>query len=292
VLYSVEKARGHFANALDYYEHYVVQDQGYLRDANVRNTAYEAARQHFLSEKLETEGLSKENRILRLQRAFDAKAVETNRLYIVGLFFVLLTAGLWMMRIKRSQLRFKHLSACDGLTGIFHHQHFMGESARLLRTLNKRSMDACLVFIDLDHFKQVNDTHGHAVGDAVLRHVVAICQRELRRADLLGRLGGEEFGMILIDMPRWQGAAVAEHVRLLLAASPLVLEDVVVSFSVSIGLACTDTSGYDLPPLCRAADAALYRAKHQGRNRVAIDGHDHEPLRSQTWLAGGPSGQS
>ena len=79
VLYSIEKAQGHKANALDYYEQYVVQDQGYLRDANVRNAAYEAARQHFRAEKLETEGLSKENRILRLQQALDAKAVETSR---------------------------------------------------------------------------------------------------------------------------------------------------------------------------------------------------------------------
>lgn len=287
VLYSVEKAQGHFGSALDYYEHYVVQDQGYLRDANVRNIAYEEARQHFLSEKLESEGLSKENHILRLQRALDGKAAETNRLYIVALFFVLLSIIFWMMRIKRSQLRFKRLSSCDGLTGIFHHQHFMGETARVLRALEKRSSEGCLVFIDLDHFKQVNDTHGHAVGDAVLRHVVAACRGELRKGDLFGRLGGEEFGVLLVDMPRWKGAALAEHLRLVLAASPLVMDEVVVSFSASIGLACTETAGYDWQRLCRASDAALYRAKHRGRNCVAIDGDDDESIE-----AGAPSGSS
>lgn len=272
VLYSIEKAQGNDAAALDYYEHYVVQDQGYLRDANVRNAAYEAASQHFRAEKLETEGLSKENRILRLQQALDAKAVETSRLYIVVMSLVLLSIVFWMVRVKRSQLRFKWLSSCDGLTGIFHHQHFMSESERMLRVLEKRSGDGCLVFLDLDYFKQVNDTHGHAVGDAVLKHAVAICKGQLRRADLLGRLGGEEFGMLLMDTPRLQGSVVAERIRLSLAASPLVVDGVVVSFSASIGLACTDRAGYDLAHLCRAADAALYRAKHRGRNRVVCDG--------------------
>lgn len=281
VLYSIEKAQGNDAGALDYYEHYVVQDQGYLRDANVRNAAYEAASQHFRAEKLETEGLSKENRILRLQQALDAKAVETSRLYMVVMSLALLSIVFWMVRIKRSQLRFKWLSSCDGLTGIFHHQHFMGESERALRVLEKRAGEGCLVFLDLDHFKQVNDVHGHAVGDAVLKHAVAILKGQLRKADLLGRLGGEEFGMLLMDTPRLQGSVIAERIRLAISASPLVVDGTVVAFSVSVGLACTDAAGYDLPPLCRAADAALYKAKHKGRNVVVIDGDDDAtaPLR-------------
>jgi diguanylate cyclase (GGDEF)-like protein len=293
VLYAIEKAQGHRALALDYYEHYVVQDQGYLRDANVRNAAYEAANQHFRAEKLETEGLSKENRILRLQQALDAKAVETSRLYIVVMFLVLLSIIFWMVRIKRSQLRFKWLSSCDGLTGIFNHQHFMSESARVLQVLEKRSGDGCLVFLDLDHFKQVNDTHGHALGDAVLKHAVAICKGQLRNADLLGRLGGEEFGMLLMDTPRLQGSVVAERIRLALAASPLVVDDLVISFSASIGLASTDSAGYDLQRLCRASDAALYQAKHMGRNRVIIDGDggDRAPVAMSTWRRPALSGQ-
>ncbi|MDF4003275.1 diguanylate cyclase [Luteibacter sp. PPL552] len=274
VLYSIEKAQGHYADALLYYENYVVQDQGYLRDANVRTAAYEAASQHFRAEKLETEGLSKENRILRLQQALDAKAVETGRLYITVMAILLASIAFWMVRIKRSQLRFKWLSSCDSLTGIFNHQHFMGESGRALRALEKRAGEGCLIFLDLDHFKQVNDSHGHAVGDAVLKHAVAICKGQLRKADLLGRLGGEEFGMFLMDAPRLQGTVVAERIRLSLAASPLIVDDVVVSISASIGLACTDTIGYDLQRLFRGSDAALYLAKRTGRNRVVVDGDD------------------
>lgn len=272
VLYNIEKARGNHAAALDYYEHYVVQDQGYLRDANVRNVAYEAARQHFLAEKLETEGLSKQNSILRLQQALDGKAVETSRLYIAILGFALLSIVFWTIRIKRSQLRFKWLSACDGLTGIFHHQHFMTEAARVLHALERRGGSGCLLSFDLDHFKQVNDTHGHAIGDAVLKHAVAVCQAQLRRADIFGRLGGEEFGILLVDAPCLQGSVIAGQLRAAFEASPLVVDGGGVTFSASIGLACTDTVGYDLSQLCRASDAALYQAKRAGRNRVVIDG--------------------
>jgi diguanylate cyclase (GGDEF)-like protein len=283
VLYSIEKAQGHDAKALNYYEQYVVQDQGYLRDANVRNAAYEAAAQHFRAEKLETEGLSKENRILRLQQALDGKAVETSRLYIVVMFIALLSIVFWTIRIKRSQLRFKWLSSCDSLTGIFNHQHFMSESLRLLQVLEKRSGDGCLVALDLDHFKQVNDSHGHAVGDEVLKHAVAICKSQLRKADLLGRLGGEEFGMLLIDTPRLQGSVIAERIRVALAASPLAIDNLLISFSASLGVASTGTTGYDLQRLCRAADTALYQAKHMGRNRVVVDGEE------EGWMPAGAS---
>lgn len=290
VLYSIEKAQGHYASALAYYENYVVQDQGYLRDANVRTAAYEAASQHFRAEKLETEGLSKENRILRLQQALDAKAMETSRLYMVMMAILLLSIVFWMVRVKRSQLRFKWLSSCDGLTGIFNHQHFMTDSARALRVLEKRSGEGSLIFLDLDHFKQVNDTYGHAIGDELLRHVVALCKSQLRKADLLGRLGGEEFGMLLMDAPRLQGTVVAERIRLALAASPLMVEGEAVSFSASIGLACTDTCGHDLQRLFRASDAALYRAKRTGRNRVVVDGNDEARASSSAQVASSRSG--
>ncbi|UPG91743.1 GGDEF domain-containing protein [Luteibacter aegosomaticola] len=289
ILYTIEKAQGHPSSALDYYEHYVVQDQGYLRDANVRNAAYEAAREHFRADKLETEGLSKENRILRLQQALDGKAVETSRLYVVMMAIVLLSIIFLMIRIKRSQLRFKWLSSCDGLTGIFHHQHFMSEAGRGLRMLEKRSSDGCLVFVDLDHFKQVNDTHGHAVGDAVLKHAVAICKGQLRKADLLGRLGGEEFGILLVDTPMLQGRVVAERIRLAFASSPLEVDGVVVSFSASVGLASTAAVGHDLQALCRAADAALYVAKHRGRNRLVVHGDGDEPVAMALLAAGSRS---
>lgn len=271
LLYRIEKKQGNASAALRYYEQYVIQDKAYLNDTSARTLAYQTVQQHVLAKKLETEELSKQNNILRLQQALDTKAVETSRLYIVLLLMALASIVLWLFRLKRSQLDFKRLSHSDGLTGIFNHQHFIGEADRVLRLLEKKHGHACLISIDLDHFKQVNDTHGHAMGDAVLRHTVALCQIQLRPADLFGRLGGEEFGILLHECSRERGMDIANRIRIAIGASPMEKDGCVISISASVGLASTDASGYELLRLCMEADAALYRAKRAGRNRVIAD---------------------
>jgi diguanylate cyclase (GGDEF)-like protein len=271
VLFRIEKKQGNVATALEYYERYVAQDKRYLNDVSARTLAYQVAQQQVATKKLETEELGKQNSILRLQQALDTKAVETSRLYIVLLLITLASIVLWLYRLKRSQLGFKRLSRHDGLTGIFNHQHFISEADRVLRLLEKKLGHACLISIDLDHFKQVNDTHGHVMGDAVLKHAVAICQQHLRPADLFGRLGGEEFGILLHECCRKQGMDIANRIRLAIEASPMEKDGCVISISASVGLASTDAFGYELLRLCTEADAALYRAKRAGRNRVIAD---------------------
>ena len=275
VLYQVEKRQGHHAAALAYHEQYVDQDKGYLNDVSARTLAYEMAQQHLHVQRLETDALAKQNRILRLQQALNTKAVETSRLYIALLLLMLISIVFWLFRIKRSQLRFKKLSCVDGLTGILNHQTFIAEADRALHLLEKKHGSACLMFIDLDHFKQINDTHGHAVGDEMLKHVVSLCRPLLRASDLFGRLGGEEFGILLLDCGREQGLMLAERVRRTIESSPAGSEEHAVALSASIGMAITGTSGYAMQPLCRDADAALYRAKRGGRNRVVV--HDDGP---------------
>jgi diguanylate cyclase (GGDEF)-like protein len=271
LLYQIEKKQGHSAAALAYYEHYVVQDKGYLNDVSARTLAYQVAQQHMFMQKLETEKLSKQNNILRLQQALDIKAAEASRLYITLLIILLAAIALWLFRTMHSQKRFKRMATRDGLTGIFNHQHFISEAERVLRLLEKKLGHACLISIDLDHFKQVNDTHGHAMGDAVLKHAVAICQQHLRPTDLFGRLGGEEFGILLHECRRKQGMDIANRIRIAIEASSMEKDGCVISISVSVGLASIDTSGYELLRLCMEADAALYRAKRAGRNRVIAD---------------------
>lgn len=277
VLYLIEKKHGHATAALGYYERYAEQNTSYLNDLNATNLAYAVAQQHMLAQKLETEQLSKQNNILRLQQDLAAKTIETSRLYIVLLCVMLASVIFWLFRTKRSQLHFQQQARLDGLTGIFNHQHFIGEAQRAINLLARRQGSACLAFIDLDHFKQINDTYGHAIGDAVLKHTVSICKLPLHPHDLFGRLGGEEFGILLWECPPAQGAAIADRIRTTIEATPVNVDDHSITFSASIGLASTLTSGYDLKRLCRDADAALYRAKHIGRNRV-IAYADHGDL--------------
>jgi diguanylate cyclase (GGDEF)-like protein len=271
VLYRVEKRVGNAPAALAYYEHFVAQDKGYLNDLGVRSLAYQVSQQHQMVQILATEGLSRQNRILRLQQALDANAVSTGRLYIALLLVVLASIGFLLYRVKRSQLRFKRMSTLDGLTGILNHQHFMSEAERMLHLQEKRLGSACLISIDLDHFKQVNDTHGHAMGDIVLQHTVAVLQEHLRLTDVFGRLGGEEFGILLAGCSTTEAVVTAQRLRAAIESSPVEDDGRVVTLSVSVGVASSDRCGYALARLCREADKALYRAKHAGRNRVVAD---------------------
>lgn len=271
VLYKVEKRKGNVAAALAYYEHFVAQDKGYLNDLGVRSLAYQVSLQHEMVQNLTTEGLSRQNRILRLQQALDANTVATGRLYIALLLVIVASIGLLLFRVKRSQLRFKRMSSMDGLTGILNHQHFMSEAERMLHAQEKKLGSACLISIDLDHFKQVNDTHGHAMGDIVLQHTVAVLQEHLRSSDVFGRLGGEEFGILLAGCSTTQAVVTAQQLRSAIESSPVEDDGRVVTLSVSVGVASSDRCGFALSRLCREADKALYRAKHAGRNRVVAD---------------------
>jgi len=276
VLYEIEKKQHHEAAALLYHERYSALEKSHLDDLHARALAYDMTEQHLLVQKMQADDLSKQNDVLQLQQALATKAVETGRLYIALLSLLLISVVAWMFRLKRSQLRFKELSSLDGLTGIFNHQHFMGEADRTLHQLEKRRGIACLIAIDLDHFKQINDTHGHALGDTVLKRTVTICRQHLRPQDLFGRLGGEEFCILLPDCHRDQGMAIADHIRAALEAALIETDGGVIAFSASLGVACTDTCGYDLHCLCRDADAALYRAKRGGRNRVVAAAAIHD----------------
>jgi len=268
VAYRIEKARGHAEAALDWQERYVAQERGASQDLSTRALAYEIARQHNLTQQFETERLSQQNAMLRMRQALDAKAVENARLYVALLSLALLSLLLWALRLRRSQQRFKRLSRHDGLTGIFNRQHFTGEAQAQLQALERRGRPACLVTFDLDHFKRINDTHGHVIGDRVLQAAVASCRACLRPGDLFGRLGGEEFGVLLTDCARESGLAIADRIRLAIATTPADATDRAVSVSASIGLASTAAVGYQLDELYAAADVALYRAKRSGRNRV------------------------
>lgn len=278
VLYRIQRKRGQLAAAMDSYEHYTSQDKKYLDEVGARALAYQKIQQQVLTRKLESEALNKQNRILKLQQALDAKAVETSRLYITLLLIALASIVFWLFRLKRSQLRFKNLASHDGLTGILNHQHFMAQAARVLHHAEKKQDDVSLVSIDLDHFKQVNDTHGHATGDMVLKHAVGLCRTQLRPSDLFGRLGGEEFGILLPGCSRARARQIADCIRESIGTTALDIDDSTVWVSASVGVASTSSSGFALQHLCKDADAALYRAKRAGRNRVVVDVEDEIPL--------------
>jgi len=271
VLYRVDKAAGNNAAALSYYEKYVALHDAAMNNAKARALAYQVVKQEVLAKKLKLEKLTKRNRILQLQQALAKKAAETSRLLIALLAAAIILIGLWLYRLKHSQLRFRRMARHDDLTETFNRQHFIDEAKRVLQRLSKAEIHACLVIIDLDHFKRINDLYGHIAGDEVLKHAVQISRKELRASDVFGRLGGEEFGILMPACSSSQGAEIGERIRRALASTPIKLNARdTVTVSASFGLACTSISGYELVQLLIDADAALYVAKRNGRNRLIV----------------------
>ena len=269
VLYEVAKKHGDSDGALGYHEKYASVDKGYLSDASVRTLAYQMVNQQVLDKKRQIDALNEKNQVLLLQQKVDAKSAETERLYILLLLSGLAFIVLWAYKTKRSQIHFMKLARRDGLTGIFNRQHFIDAASDLLRYCAKSSRDACVIVIDLDHFKLVNDVHGHAAGDLVLKRAVRTCLTHLRSIDVFGRLGGEEFGIVLPDCALDVAQHRAEELRA--AIENVAGSDARIDFpvSASFGIAASRTSGYDLRELLANADSALYEAKREGRNRIA-----------------------
>ena len=142
--------------------------------------------------------------------------------------------------------------------------HLTAEISRAKRA----GKPVAVVLADLDHFKKVNDTHGHPAGDAILREAAARMRLALRAYDSIGRYGGEEFLIVLPDCDTDAAVIVAERARACVAA-PMHVGDVDMPLSVSLGVASTRTAPEDPDGLIQAADDALYRAKAGGRNRVS-----------------------
>ena len=172
---------------------------------------------------------------------------------------------------KRLEAELVALATTDFLTGLDNRRNFMRRMAEELDRLKRFDIErAAVLMLDLDHFKLVNDRHGHAAGDAVLRHFADGLRDALRKIDTGGRLGGEEFGILLLgaDLPAAQ--AFAERLRNQVATTPVLHEGTAIPLTVSIGIAALTAEDPSPETALKRADAALYQAKNEGRNRVCV----------------------
>ncbi len=163
----------------------------------------------------------------------------------------------------------RRLATIDPLTGAANRRQFMDRLTAELERARRYGHALSVVMLDIDHFKRINDTHGHAVGDEALRALVATLHGALRDVDLLGRLGGEEFAVVLPETPPVGAVEVAERLRAAVAGIGVpVAVDGILSFTASLGVAGLDAADAGIEDLLARADRALYRAKQDGRDRV------------------------
>ena len=157
----------------------------------------------------------------------------------------------------------------DGMTGIHNKRYFTEFLEREIAVCSRHGHPLTLVMFDVDHFKKVNDGHGHLAGDAVLKELAARIRPRIRREDLFARYGGEEFACVLPSTALSGGIVFAEHLRTLIAERPCTFENLVIPFTISLGVTTLHReTGVDTVGLIKRADETLFAAKRGGRNRV------------------------
>ena len=188
-----------------------------------------------------------------------------NLVYVVSLVFSILlySVGIVLMVSERLRTELEHLATRDSLTGALNRRQMRALFANELLRCQRQQRGMGLLMMDLDHFKAINDTHGHQAGDQVLIELVTKVRELLRQSDELARLGGEEFAVLLPDTSPQEALAAAERIRAA-CATPRNSPFCTVSIGVTANQQDTDT----LDTMLARADAAMYRAKAYGRNRV------------------------
>ncbi|NTU74612.1 MAG: GGDEF domain-containing protein [Anaerolineaceae bacterium] len=188
------------------------------------------------------------NELITLQRDLAKKNAELERLYI---------------EVQKQ-------SITDQLTGVYNRRGFFEISEREIERAKRYNRPLAAIMFDLDHFKIVNDTYGHAVGDQVLKEIAALCTQKLRKTDIFGRYGGEEFSILLPETLPTAARLISERLRQAVA-QPLNIGKNQLHVTISLGVAPLNDNITDLQDLLESADRAMYKAKESGRNRTYID---------------------
>lgn len=266
-----EQALGQADAAVADLRRYIAVDAGI--DASNRSQQAEVLRFRFDSARRDNQNRQlMAEKILR-ERQFTA-LLEARRWQWAAIALGSLLVAVLAMLVMRQFARTRSLHALastDPLTGAANRRHVERFGAQALARARARNEPLAVITFDIDHFKLVNDAHGHLVGDRVLMRLTHACQAALRHFDLLGRVGGEEFLVVLPNTRLEQALAVAQ--RLGAASSGVDLDDIPgqAPVTLSIGVAQLQPADADLTSLLARADRALYRAKSAGRNRIEVD---------------------
>jgi two-component system cell cycle response regulator len=183
-------------------------------------------------------------------------------------------------RLHENYQRSLSLALTDDLTGLYNRRYFLAHLDELIDRVDHDHVNAALLLFDIDHFKQVNDTYGHAAGDQVLRELANRAMNSVRSVDLVARLGGEEFVVVMPETDSIVATAVAERLRLTVAREPFIVGagSVKVAVTISIGVTAAAEGGDCRERLLKRADDALYDAKSAGRNRIVTRLADSPPI--------------
>ena len=202
----------------------------------------------------------------------DARLIDQLSQYVVlesTVALVMMAFGILMLTNEHITSELRHLAEVDPLTSVFNRRAFLTLLEKAISQAERTRQSLPVLVLDLDHFKKINDTWGHSGGDDVLRQFVVLANRCLRKEDVMGRLGGEEFAIFLPNADGPGAQAVAERLRSLVQAQPVQSGPQSIALTVSIGVAMC-VRGDSADAVLKRADTAMYLAKQNGRNRVEV----------------------
>jgi diguanylate cyclase (GGDEF)-like protein len=257
--------RSEFSQALEHFEARMVARERHMDMDRSRHLAYLEVEFDTRYKEQEIELLREQARVSLLQADAQQQRAKLRWISILFGFVLLAILVVWLIRALRERRHFHQLSQSDGLTSLYNHTHFFERLTNAVERAHRQSTPLTLVLADIDHFKLVNDRFGHLVGDEVLRHTARVLREEFSADCLIGRVGGEEFGIGLLATSQDQAIGQINALRHRLAGEARRRTDPPVTLSFGVAQLGAEQS---VDTLRSRADAALYEAKNQGRNRV------------------------
>lgn len=262
------KKENNYQLALDYHEQYLAAFTAYMDDKSAQQMAYHTAHSEILAQNQKIALLDKDNQLLQYEQTALKHQAAFNKLLIIALAVLVFGLAVMAYRSFVARQRFKALAEYDDLTAISNRYHFSASAKGALALCEKGQLPAALIVFDLDHFKQINDQHGHAAGDWALRQTVDTCRNFMRNNDVFGRIGGEEFAILLPGCQSDKAHLLADICRDAISNIDTAASGYEFKLSASFGVTSAELSGYHLTKLIEDADTAMYQAKQQGRNKV------------------------
>ena len=198
----------------------------------------------------------------------DNESAHNRRLVLALLMLALVIFILWAYKNRKTYIEMRYFAQTDGLTGIANRHYFAQLALSAIKLCKKTDQPVSFVILDLDYFKKINDAYGHLTGDKALKMAVDAVRSVCRKNDIVGRLGGEEFGILLPGCGNHLAAHIAEECRKAIEKVESSVTGHQFSLTASFGVSDSSVCGYEFTRLFAGADRALYQAKDFGRNKV------------------------
>ncbi|TDR19335.1 GGDEF domain-containing protein [Marinicella litoralis] len=268
VLEKVSKDNGDFQSSYNYLKKINKTQLSMYDETQAKQMAFMAVKHSNLAKVFEIEQLNRQKEVLELEKKLANQEANNQRLIILLILTVLAMMVLWLFKIKKRHDYFRDVSEIDHLTKVLTRKAFEEQVKVQLENCEKTNSPINIAIMDLDLFKNVNDSHGHLIGDWVLKNVVYAIKELVEENMILARLGGEEFCIVMADVDCETMRNKLEMMRSAIETLDCSESGAKLSVTASFGYTSSVTSGYSLPLLLTHADVALFDAKKHGRNQV------------------------